>query len=395
MKKTVKLLLGITMIVAMLVSFYPKSYAKEVPTLGDIVNLFNVCKSIKKDNQVPNLNVVASTQGSDIRVRVSVRTSDDPTIPLQVTNLDYSYDSISRVLTGEYVGGDTDIRDYWIKYSKILIDCIEQFHGYAEGEFFDTLNTTQVANYTLADEGLRIETNSPSRFYTQINIATVIPTLDVNTYVKEEDLTDLANNIKGDGIAKFKKGNIVFYKYTVNDKDILTIGELGDFTYKIDKSILTVLKVMFGTNAPVDYFKTNYPSVDSDKNFAGYTVEVNPIKSDVEQHVFSDDQSDQSYKFVRITIDRNAVLEALNPKQTVKETPTTTPVTETPTTGETPVTTQPVTTTTTTTSGTNNSGKLPNTGKEINWGVMSLYGVFSIALLGIILVSLNKKKENS
>ena len=392
MKKCVRLILNFILIMVIVMGLCPKVYAKEVPTLTDIVGLFNVCKSIKKDNQVPELNVVASTYEDNtdannkknyIRIRVSKRVSDDTSIPLQVTNLDYLYDSVAKVLTGEYVGGDTEVREYWIKYSKILIDCIEQFHGYAEGEFFDTLNTTQVANYTLADQGLRIETNSPSRFYTQINIAKVIPTLDVNTYVKEEDLKDLSNNITGDGIAKFKKGNIVFYKYTVNDKDILTIGELGDFTYKIDKSILTVLKVMFGKDEPVNYFKTNYPSVDSDKNFAGVTVEVNPIKTDVEQHVFSDDQSDQSYKFVRITIDRNAVLETLNPKETVKQPEVTTPVEPT----------NPGTGTGTTGSTTSdNSGKLPKTGKEVNWGVMALYSVFGVALIGAILISLNKKK---
>ena len=385
MRKSVKIILGLVLIIGMVMGVCPKAYAKAVPTLDDIVGLFNVCKTIKKDNQVPNLNVVASNQGSGIRVRVSVRISDDPSVPLQVTNLDYSYNPLTYVLTADYVGGETEVRDYWVKYTDILVDCIEQFHGYAEGEFFDTLNTTQIANYTLENEGLRIEKNSPSAYYAQINIAKVIPTLDVNTYVKEADLEDLKNNISGDGVAKFKKGNIVFYKYTVNDKDILVIGEKDDFTYKIDKSILTVLKVMFGTTGPVDYFKTNYPSVDSDKNFAGYTVEVNPIKSDVEQHVFSDEQSSQDYKFVRITIDRNAVLEALNPKQSVKVPEESTPITTTPS--------DPGTGTGTGTgSGTGDSSKLPNTGKEINWGVMSLYGVFSIAILGVIIGTLSKKK---
>ena len=390
MKNLAKLFMIVILVIVVILSICPKAYAKEIPTLDNIINLFNVCKAVKKCNQEGTKNIVASKyvdsiDSNNVTTYLRVRVTDE----WSVKNLDYLFSG--NVLTGEYVGGDTRIREYWIEITEILIDCIEQFHGYAEGEFFDTLHTTQVANYTLANEGLVIETNSPSRYYTQIDITKTIPTLDVNTYVKENDLTDLANNISGDGIAKYKKGNIVFYKYTVNDKDILTIGELTDFTYKIDKSILTVLKVMFGKSEPVEYFKTNYPSVDTDKNFAGFTIEVNPIKNETEQHVFAEDQD---YKFVRITIDRTAVADALNKKSNPENPvvnppvnpPVTTPVVpEEPSTGGTPGSS-------TGTTGSDNSAKLPKTGRKLNGTVLTLWGIFSIAFIGVILISLNKKE---
>lgn len=385
MNKLVKLI-GIVLIIVIILSGCSKIYAKDTPTIDDIVSLFNVCKTIKKDNQEGLKNIVASkyVDSSDeehpktyLRIRVTDQWS--------VVNLDYAVEG--NILTAEYVGGETRIREYWIQMTEILVDCIEQFHGYAEGEFFDTLHTTQIANYTLGNEGLVIETNSPSRYYAQIDISKTIPTLDVNTYVKETDLTDLANNISGDGVAKYRKGNIVFYKYTVNDKDIITIGELTDFTYKIDKSILTVLKVMFGKAEPVEYFKTNYSSVDTDKSFVGFTVEVNPIKSETEQHVFAEDQD---YKFIRITVDRAAVADALNPKVTNENPVEEEPEATTPVEPTNPITTPSVGSPTTT--GTDTTGKLPKTGKQINWNVMSLYGIFCIAVLGVILVSLSKKE---
>lgn len=369
MKKTVEILMGIILVITMIISSCPQTYAKANPTLDDIINMFNICKLVKKCNQEGTKNLAASryVDGEKTYLRVCV------TDQWNTTNLDYEFSS--NVLTADYVGDNTTTRRYWEEVTEILVECISQFHGYAEGEMLDTLKAPGIVNYTLAEQGLRIETNSDNSYYAQIDVTKIIPLIDTNSFIKEEDLKDIANQISGDGVAKYKKGNVIFYKCTINDKDIITIGELEDFSYKIDKSIFNILKVMFGSSQQPEYFKTNYPTVDVDKQFKGFTVEVNPIKNDTEQHVFA---GETSYKFVRIVVDRTAVNEALNP---------TTPVV-TPTASN----TEASTTSSSTTNGSGTNGTLPKTGKEVNWTVISLYGVFAVAILGSILVKLNKKE---
>ena len=66
--------------------------------------------------------------------------------------------------------------------------------------------------------------------------------------------------------------------------------------------------------------------------------------------------------------------------------PVTTPVVpEEPSTGGTPGSS-------TGTTGSDNSAKLPKTGRKLNGTVLTLWGIFSIAFIGVILISLNKKE---
>ena len=419
MKKS-KVIVGIILILAIMISLYPRSYADLNPTLENVARIFLNCTSVNEYNQNNNtMNLYVTTAKS-----VENGTTDILTVHVYenyVETASLVYKLEGSTLTGEFSGLDdrdetARERAYWPVVTNILIDCIEQIHGYAEGEMFDTLNSSQIANYRLGKEGLQIINNSPNYYSVQIDISRSIPTIDENSFIKVKDLEDVKDNLSGDGIAKLKKGNVLFYKCTIDDKDVISIGEQGDFSYKINKSIYSILEVMLGNSEAVDYYKENYPTVKSNKQFEGFKIEVNPVKNSTEGSVFG---VDDTYKFVRITVDREAINTALeNAKKKEEEektgegddggivspgdpisTPIETPISETPVTG-TPITEQPGTISTTgsaatTTTQNSNNGTLPKTGEDDNVILTSLYVILISAWGGIMIISAKSRKKKN
>lgn len=380
--KNKKNIVAIILIFAILLSIYPKVYAVDI-TLKDITNIFNACTTVQNYNKhTETKNLSASYVDDDANnihyINVSVYEDGETTV------LQYTLNKSTGILTANYTGSNTKERAYWPEVTNILIDCIEQFHGYAEGEMFDTLESSQIANYTLENEGLNIKDTSPSVYLAEINIKKAIPTLDTNTYIKDEDLTGLKGNLSGDGIAKLKKGKVLFYKQTIDDKDILTVGEQEGFSFIINRSIPTILKAILGSDDAVEYFSANYPKVEGNKQFDGFKVEVNPIKNSTEENVFG---TDNSYKIVRITIDREAVKTAVEEYNKQKTASSSTENTTT-----TSATTS--TTSTSTTQSANNVNKLPKTGEDDKAKLIST-GIIAITAWAILMLLINYEKNKN
>ena len=356
------------------------------------------CKTVNEYNQYNDtMNLYVTTSKSDPEKDFA----DILTVHVQenyvsTANLEYRLDD--NILTGEF-SGSTDtaetakIRAYWPIVTNILIDCIEQFHGGADGEMFDTLSSSEIANYRVDKEGLQIINNSPNYYSVQIDISKVVPTLDDNTIIKVKDLEDVKENLSGDGIAKLKKGNILFYKCTIDDKDIISIGEQGEFSYKINKSIYSILEVMLGSTEAVNYYKENYPTVQSNKQFEGFKIEVNPVKNSTEGSVFG---VDDTYKFVRITIDREAINTALKNASDNSEKGNSSVVSDSEkSNNEQSGTSNGGTTSTSASAATTNNGSLPKTGKDNNVVLVSLYAILILAWGGVMVISAKIKKKNN
>ncbi len=192
----------------------------------------------------------------------------------------------------------------------ILVDCIGQLHGYAEGELIENLNSVDITNYTIEKQGLEIKQFENGRGQIKINIAKKIPLADVsNTYITISDLEELKQYLVGDGMAQKSVGNIIFNKNGYGENVVVFVGEKNNLTQNTYRSILSILQVMFQTEKVVDYFERNYPNASfNNKQFGGFKIEVNPEKSSIEQNVLG---NDNTYQFIRLTIDKSLVNNAI------------------------------------------------------------------------------------
>jgi len=363
MKKTIKILTGISLILVILLSTCQIAFAKMTPSLQQIADLFNVCSAVKLDNQDSSTpNFVASVTGNTLTITVTQGSS--------VFTIDY-VESGSNIITGSYIGDDLGKKDIWKKVTKYVVDCVEQFQGYAEGAMFNTMNSSQVLNYKIGTEGLEItdNINAETLYQVQINLGAVIPAIDVDLSINEADLAGIKDQIINEGKTKLEKGNVIFFKSSVNNLDYIGIGEKGGFSYLTDKSLVAAITTYFnGDSKKVDYFTSNYSTVaEGNKQFEGFKVEINPIKNITEEQVLG---TDGTYNFVRVTIDKESVKEVTNP----------TPKNDNPSSSKDD---EPVVT----------AGKLPKTGGEINKGMIALYATMCVAGVGVIVMAASAKKQ--
>lgn len=373
MKKITKLMIGVTLILSIIIAICQISYAKEDPTTINLVaTRFNTCKIVNEYKADPNkIHLKATDTDKSLTVEVEKNGNTE--------SLVYSYNPENYILTAKYAGGDSTIQGYWREVTNIIIDCIGQLNnGYMEGALFDTLNSSGVSDYTLAENGFHITDNQDSSVYlAEININKAIAKVDTDMYIKVSDLEDQKEKIKGDGKAQKSVGNAIFYKSTVDGTDYIVIGEKGEFTYVANKSLNSALKVFFDSSAEVEYFYDNYSDIatEGNKRFQGFRVEVNPIMNEDEEEVLG---TDGSYKFVRITIDRDAIKEALEGQS-----------------GSNVDSSENGSSSNSSSSSTSpKSDTLPKTGGEVNIALIVLYAIMGIAGVSIIILSANSKKAN-
>lgn len=287
MKKILRLFL----IVCLFGIFNIKLIADTAPSLEQVVDKFNNNTEIKKFNEL-GAKWEAIVEDNKIVINIKSEGTD--------INLIYSLDKnvlFSTIPKDESFPG--------IIATTYLIDSISQFHGYSEGDLNSALTSGKMDDYTLENEGLEISQSSEGNLIVKIDISKKIPLPDLSdVYIKVEDLEHLKNFIEGNGSADLNKGNIYFHKSGYDGDNTLLIAEKDELTNNSYKSILSILEVMFNSKDVVDYFKNNYSSISSDKEFTGFKIEVNPIKSDFEESLIPDDSG---YKFLRITINKDEV----------------------------------------------------------------------------------------
>jgi len=330
-----------------IIAFASVNYANTTITLDQIASTFNNCSGVKEyaDN-----NYILSSTADTNAINVSVvynETTNNLKYTLEENILSASF-SEDNILVG-------------ILISNMLIDSIGQLHGYSDGELLPTLNTDEILNYTVENEGVEFKVSDKS-FEVKIDITKKIPLVDMsNVYIKVEHLEDLKEFIVGDGSAQISKGNVLLWKGGFGNKATVLIGEKGTLTDNTYKSILSLLEVMFESDKTVDYFKENYSNISvGNKEFSGFKIENNPTKDDMEKTLFGD-----KYEFVRITIDKDLVKASMNGNSTTK---------------------------TENLNNVENLDRLPETGKEVNSLLIGLYIVVGICFIGVVSLMYTSKR---
>ena len=292
-KKFIYLLL---IVLIMILSINIKSYAV-TPTLEQIANAFNNCKTVKQWANSGSGNSFLASSNENTLTITSVMSN-------VTTEVQYSLDGniLSTTLAQDNMAG--------AMASMYLIDSIGQLQGYEDGELLATLNSEDVMNYTIDNQGYEIKQLDDEKVSIKVDITKKIPLIDTsNVYIEVSDLQDLKSYISGDGSTEKSKGNIWFNKSGYNGENTLLVAEKDNLTENTYKSILSIIEVMFESNKASDYFKANYSGMSvGNKEFAGIKIEINPTKTEMEEKLIT---SNSGYKFARITIDKNLVNSAI------------------------------------------------------------------------------------
>lgn len=286
-----KKLLKVVLIICLFGIFDFSVMADTVPTLQQISDKFNNHSTIK---EYAKMGATWKATTSDNKLIVTASANESSTTIEFILNDNILSSTVAKddLLTGSVV-------------TSLVIDCVSQFHGYSENELDSTLQSEKIAEYTLANEGLEMSQSSSGELNVKIDISKKIPLLDLSgEYLEVEDLTMFKEYIAGDGSAERRKGNVWFNKSGYDGDNTVLVAEKNNLTESSYKSILSIIEVMFDSKDVVDYFKNNYPSISSDKEFTGFKIEINPTKTSWEQSLIPDDSG---YKFLRISIDKAEV----------------------------------------------------------------------------------------
>lgn len=303
--KRKKFICLILVVLIIILSINIKSYAV-TPTLEQIANAFNNCKTVKEmANSGSGDSFLASSNGKTLTI-TSVMSN-------VTTEVQYSLDGniLSTTLAQDNIVG--------AMACAYLIDSIGQLQGYEDGELLTTLNSEEIMNYTIDNQGFEIKQLDDGKVSTKVDITKKIPLIDTsNVYIEVSDLQDLKNSISGDGSAEKSKGNIWFDKSGYDGENILLIAEKDNLTENTYKSILSIVEVMFDSSKASNYFKTNYSGMSvGNKEFTGFKIEINPTKTEWEEKLIP---ADSGCEFVRITIDKSEASKAFTNSASTIET---------------------------------------------------------------------------
>jgi len=368
MKKILKVI-GIMIMLLIIILTYSKVYASTI-TLEQIVEKFN--KSSIVDTYEETGGIINAV-------------NDEKSIEVTVT-ADGKKEKLMFFLEGNIFSVEIDVNEDTAFVKALvgaeIIDIIGQLHGYDEGDLLATINSEEAKAYTLEKEGYKVEEIDGSKVIMKIDISKKIPLVDFsNTYIEVEDIESSKQFIAGDGFTERSKGNIYFRKDGYASEYTVLVAEKSKLTENAYKSILSILEVMFDNEKVLEYFKKNYSNISNEnKEFNGFKIEVNPIKTEMEELMIP---SDGKSEMVRITINKELAISSaseedeennsMNGNTTDIPTPTPQP-TKTPSTA--------------------NIGTMPNAGFELN-ALNILKVVLGLSLAGIIVYSIYNKRYSS
>lgn len=297
MKKIINVIYTLIIVVLL---FIQLNVHAETPTLEQISLSFNNSPTVQEYAQY---GTIWKAEKNGEKIIITCTATGSPTV-------NYEYSLNGNILSTSITGTEDEILKQII-IATILTDSIGKLHGYDYEETYSTLNSEQMMTYNVEEQGFEIKAISTNSFQVKIDISKKLQLLDFSdTYIKVSDLENLKNYISGDGSAEKRVGNVWFNKSGSNGKNVVLIAEKDNLTTNSYNSLLSILEVMFNSTDVVKYFKGNYyPVFIGDKEIRGIKVEVNPTKTDFEEALIP---SDSEFIFVRITIDKNEVKNALN-----------------------------------------------------------------------------------
>ena len=270
----------------------------ETPTLEQIATKFNNNSTVR--NYAELGTTIAATASDNALTIVATSDEDSET---------YVYNLNGTILSTNIQGEDRVFAGLLV--SAILTNVVGEFHGYEENELTPTINSDEINNYTVENEGIEVKETAKDAYSFKLDISKKIPLIDVSdVYFTVEDIEESAEYISGDGFAENSKGNVWFHKSGYDGNNKILVAEKNSLTNNSYRTVLSILTVMFESSDAADYFTRNYSGiVAGTKEFKGIKIEVNPTKDDLESRVIPDTSG---YDFVRITIDKKEYLAGMN-----------------------------------------------------------------------------------
>lgn len=248
-------------------------------TLEQVVNKFTSAEALK-DYADMGLNITA--------------VSEADTLTISVDDVKYIYTLTEGILSATLKNDDLNGAMVLMTF----IDSIGQLHGYKEGETFATLNSAEIAGYTI-EKGLEMVVEGDT-ITVKIDINKKLELVDfTKVYIQISDFDDNKEYITGDGSAQFGRGNLIFHKEGHDDEAIIIIGEKDKLTDNAYKSLLSTIELIYD-KTEADKFAVSYPTL-SDKVFDRYILEIDPKLDESDSFMFGDEK----YGIIRLTIDKS------------------------------------------------------------------------------------------
>ena len=168
----------------------------------------------------------------------------------------------------------------------LLVNSVGIVNGYEDRALFDTINSEEVLNYTVENEGFEIKENGDN-YSIKIDINKKIPLIEIdssNFYLKPEDFDKIKEIIdEGEcGNQNGKNSKMAYNVVVQNDENYIYMGEEDETTESTYKSILSALEVMYGDRM-VEYFKSKYPDfTEGNVQYDAFSVETD-VEIDTEE----------------------------------------------------------------------------------------------------------------
>ena len=259
-------------------------------TLGEIVEKFNNSNAVKSYKEYGELIATIDEEKSNV---ISITLAKDE------EKLIFNYELEGSILSCEF--SETEIMQAFI--TSMLADSIGQLNGYEDGELYDTLNSEEILNYTVENEGFEIKKNE-GKYSIKIDINKKIPLVDFSDfYLKPEEFENTKRLIESGEFGN-ETGKTLKMSYNLilsEDENYIYMGEENETTESTYNSILSAIEVMYGDEV-VEYFKSICPEIsDVDYFNEGFTIETDVELAPEEYSIF------EGSKVVLVTIDNQYI----------------------------------------------------------------------------------------
>ena len=264
-----------------------KSYAETI-TLEQIAEKFKSSDTVK-EYQSEKWGYKISTEVTDDAIKIITDTTNVSGGKIYTNECKLQNGILSIDVTGGLMG-------FGLVWGIDMISCVGQLHGYTAEYMQAILNSDNVSEYTLENEGIEISETTIKINIEKMNLQENVD----DVYITLDDLKD-KKAFEDFGSLQLSKGYVTLY-LTVNENDVkITIGEGSKLTERSYKSLCSVIEKIFDESV-VDAFKSAYINFSvGNKQWEDFKIEINPEKTTMEANVFSNDS------IARVTLDKSTV----------------------------------------------------------------------------------------
>lgn len=213
---------------------------------------------------------------------LNIKTSKD-SITINISN-----DEINDNLTGTL---SNDILTYEIKKDdnnillkgKLLysvIDSLGQLNGNDKGYVSSILGSLDYSKMNLKNNGIEIYSDNDYNVYKfKVNKKFELGSA-ADVYFQPDDFNFYKDKLLGDDYAQTAKGNLIFYKISLNGRKIIYFAEPENLTSRTYNSLLSLIEVMYDSNTS-NLFSKAYKKIAT-QTYNNFSLTANYIPKEDE-----------------------------------------------------------------------------------------------------------------